>query len=213
MGINYAVYAEAKIKDKWINLNPYIVDLGGNVKIVPIAGWEKSTMYEAYEELRDNAWYQGYPTDMSKELYAHLKIDDEVNWCGKTTTIREYGYSMTYTVKYSETIKKRLIKNKRTKYQGYVDKSIKASYEIGEIHEIYEWLDDEQYRELSDIEKIKYSYYEWDDDLSWYPAFKKIERHVDSMIYWFAQNGHAQGYDWDDVYISISDIRLIVIAE
>lgn len=31
MGRYYRVFAEAKVKEKWVNLNPYIVDLGGKV--------------------------------------------------------------------------------------------------------------------------------------------------------------------------------------
>lgn len=33
MGRYYRVFAEAKVKEKWVNLNPYIVDLGGKVKL------------------------------------------------------------------------------------------------------------------------------------------------------------------------------------
>lgn len=213
MGIYYAVYAEVKVRDKWRNLNPYIVDLGGKIKIVPITGWEKSTFYEAYEELRDNSWYRGYPNDMSEELSSHLKIVDQRVGIAKTILQHKYEETMVYTVKYSETVEKRLVKEKPTKYQGYVEKRVKAAYQIGEIHEIDEWLDDMQYKALEDSEKLKYSYFEWDDDLSWYPAFKKIQRHVESMIYWFREHGHSDGYDWGDAHISCSDIRLIVVAD
>ena len=33
------------------------------------------------------------------------------------------------------------------------------------------------------------------------------------MKYWFAEHAHVDGYDWDDTYVSDSDIRLIVICD
>ena len=212
MGRYYRVFAEAKVKDKWVNFNPYIVDLGGKVKLIPLIGYEQSVFYEAYEEMQDFQWFQGYPDDLSSEVNDCLEPDKEIDWFGKIMTKRSAYYSMVYTVKYSE-VNKRIRKDKRTKYEGYVDKKTKAAHEIGEIQEVYEWLDEKQYRELTPEEQKKYSYYEWDDDLSWYPSFKKIERHIDSMKYWFAEHAHVDGYDWDDTYVSDSDIRLIVICD
>lgn len=212
MGRYYRVIAEAKVKDKWVNFNPYIVDLGGKVKLVPLVGYEQSIFYEAYEEMQDFQWYQGYPDDLSAEVNDYLEPDKEIDWFGKNMSKRSAYHSMIYTVKYSE-VKKRLRKDKRTKYQGYVDKKTKAAHEIGEIQEAFEWLDDNQYKELTPKEQMQYSYYEWDDELSWYPSFKKIERHIDSMKYWFAEHARTDKYHWDDVYISDSDIRLIVICD
>lgn len=212
MGRYYRVFAEAKVKDKWVNFNPYIVDLGGKVKLIPLIGYEQSTFYEAYDEMRDFWWYEGYPDDLSAEVNDYLEPDKEIDWFGKILPMRMAFHSMVYTVKYSE-VKKRLKKDKRTKYEGYVDKKTKAAHEIGEIQEVYEWLDEQQYKELTPEEQMQYSYYEWDDDLSWYPSFKKIERHISSMQYWFTYNGRADDYTWDDVSISDSDIRLIVICD
>lgn len=212
MGRYYTVFAEAKVKDKWVNLNPYIVDLDGKVRMVPLVGYEQSTFYEAYEEMQDFQWYQGYPEDMSTELNDYIEPDKELDWFGKIQPKRVAYHSMVYTVKYSE-VKKRLRKDKRTKYEGYVEKKTKAAHEIGEIQDVYEWLDEKQYKELTPKEQMQYSYYEWDDELSWYPSFKNIERHIESMRYWFAKYARIDGYYWDDVHVSDSDIRLIVICD
>ena len=212
MGRYYRVFAEAKVKDKWMNLNPYIVDLGGRVKLVPLVGYEQSIFYEAYEEMQDFQWYQGYPDDLSAEVNDYLEPDKEIDWFGKNMSKRSAYHSMVYTVKYSE-VMKRIRKDKRTKYEGYVDKKTKAAHEIGEIQEVYEWLDEKQYRELDPKEQMKYSFYEWDDDLSWYPSFKRIEKHIEAMKYWVSINGKAEGYTWDDILVSDSDIRLIVICD
>ena len=212
MGRYYRVFAEAKVKDKWMNLNPYIVDLGGRVKLVPLVGYEQSIFYEAYEEMQDFQWYQGYPDDLSAEVNDYLEPDKEIDWFGKNMSKRSAYHSMVYTVKYSE-VMKRIRKDKRTKYEGYVDKKTKAAHEIGEIQEVNEWLDEKQYRELDPKEQMKYSFYEWDDDLSWYPSFKRIEKHIEAMKYWVSINGKAGGYTWDDILVSDSDIRLIVICD
>ena len=212
MGRYYRVFAEAKVKDKWMNLNPYIVDLGGRVKLVPLVGYEQSIFYGAYEEMQDFQWYQGYPDDLSAEVNDYLEPDKEIDWFGKNMSKRSAYHSMVYTVKYSE-VMKRIRKDKRTKYEGYVDKKTKAAHEIGEIQEVNEWLDEKQYRELDPKEQMKYSFYEWDDDLSWYPSFKRIEKHIEAMKYWVSINGKAGGYTWDDILVSDSDIRLIVICD
>lgn len=213
MGRYYQVFAEANVKDKWVNLNPYIVDLGGKVRMVPLIGYEQSTFYEAYEEMSDTMWYQGYPDDLSQEVYDYLEPDKILDWFGKPQKKRSAYHSMVYTVRYEEAVKKRIVDKKATKYEGYVEKQTKAAHEIGEIQNIHEWLDEQQYRELSPKEKMQYSYYEWDDELSWYPSFRKIERHIDSLKYWFAQHGRVDGFHWDDVYLIDSNIRLIVICD
>ena len=213
MGRYYQVFAEAKVKDKWVNLNPYIVDLGGKVRLVPLIGYEQSTFYEAYEEMNDRIWYQGYPDDLSQEVYDYIEPDKILDWFGKPQKKRIAYHSLVYTVRYEEAVKKRIVESKATKYEGYVEKQTKAAHQIGEIQNIHEWLDEQQYRELTPQEKMQYSFYQWDDDLSWYPSFQKIKRHIDSMKYWFAEHARVDGYHWDDVYLSDSDIRLIVICD
>ena len=72
MGRYYRVFAEAKVKEKWVNFNPYIIDLGGKVKLIPLIGYEQSTFYEAYDEMEDFSWHQGYPRDLSAEVNDYL---------------------------------------------------------------------------------------------------------------------------------------------
>lgn len=213
MGTYYRVFAEAKVKEKWINFNPYILDLGGKIVLAPLIGYEQSSFYEAFDEMNEDVWYQGYPDDLCQELNEFLDLDKTIEYWGGNYKKRDAPYYTAYTVKYADAVKKRIVQNKPTKYEGYVDKKIKAAHQIGEIYEIDEWLDEKQYKELSSKEQLKYSYYEWDDELSWYPSFKKIERHINSMKYWFGENAKSDGYTWDDALISDSDIRLIVIAD
>lgn len=213
MGTYYRVYAEAKVQNKWVNFNPYIVDLDGKVKLAPLIGFERSTFYEAHTELEDYMTGRGFPNDMCTELNDYLEPDKEIDWWGKPQIKRDVYRSMAFTVKYSIAVKKRIVEKKPTKYEGYVEKHTKAAHQIGEIQEIHEWLDERQYRELTPKVQKKYSYYEWDDDLSWYASFKTIERHIESMKYWFAYNAETKDSSLDDVIVSDSDIRLIVIAD
>ena len=212
MGTYYRVFAEAKVKDKWINFNPYILDLGGKIILAPLIGYEQSSFYEAFDEMNGDIWYHGYPEDLCQELNEFLELDKTIEYCGKKFKKCDAPYYTVYTVKYIDAVKKRIVQSKPTKYEGYVDKKTKSAHQIGEIYEIDEWLDANQYKDLSPKEQIKFSYYEWDDELSWYPSFKKIERHINSMKYWFAENAKSDEYTWDDTLISDSDIRLIVIA-
>lgn len=72
MGTYYTLYAEAKIRDKWFNFNPFIRNVKGELTIAPIYGWEQSYFREAYDELTDLFSGRGYPEDMCEELKQHL---------------------------------------------------------------------------------------------------------------------------------------------
>lgn len=82
-----------------------------------------------------------------------------IDWFGKQQKKRSVYHSLVYTVRYEEAVKKRIVDKKATKYEGYVEKQTKAAHEIGEIQNIHEWLDEQQYRELTPQEKMQYSFY------------------------------------------------------
>lgn len=212
MSVYYTIYAEARIKDKWVGFNPYIRRPNGELVIAPLYGWEQSWFREAYDKLNEYCSCHGLPDDLSDDLITVFKPEEMTESWGKPITRREACNSYVFQVNYDSAIKMNLTKDKPHKYSGYVDKEVLASFQIGEIDEIYEWLDETQYRELDEKHRRKWSYFEWDNNDSWYAAFHEIEGCVESMRYWFNKNGdyHDSEYSWDDFNISSGNIRLIV---
>lgn len=50
-------------------------------------------------------------------------------------------------------------------------------------------------------------------DDSWYEQFRNIQKQVEAMRYWFGKNAGCYGtdYDYDDMWISQDNIRIILI--
>lgn len=214
MGTYYTLYAEAKIGDKWFNFNPYIRNLKGELDIAPIYGWEQSGFREAYEELDDLFTAKGYPEDMCDELKKLFKVDEFVtDIFGKTVTRQQDSMNHVLCVNYGKDIASRIVPGMTARFQGYVNKRVISAFRLGEAEDIYEWLDKTQYDALSEKEKRKWSYFEWDYDGSWYEQFLIIQRHIKAMRYWFGRNAnyYESGYTYDDVWVSPKNIRIILV--
>lgn len=97
-----------------------------------------------------------------------------------------YSRSM-FLVNYGKSVKSRVKKDKPTRYRGYASKVSIAAFEIDEYDTIGYWLTPEEYEKLSDKEKQKYSYYEWDEYDDWYRVYNLIVDRVDTMLGYFCR--------------------------
>ena len=86
-----------------------------------------------------------------------------------------------FLVNYGKSVKGRVKKDKPTRYRGYASKVSIAAFEIDEYDTIGYWLTPEEYEKLSDKEKQKYSYYEWDEYDDWYRVYNLIVDRVDTI--------------------------------
>ena len=214
MGTYYTLYAEAKIRDKWFNFNPFIRNVKGELTIAPIYGWEQSYFREAYDELTDLFSGRGYPEDMCEELKQHFRVDEVIkDIFGKEVTRQQDSLNHVSYVNNGKNIASRIVPGMYSRFQGYVKKRMISAFQLGEAEDISEWLDKAQYNELSEKEKRQWSYFEWDYDDSWYEQFRNIQKQVEAMRYWFGKNAGCYGtdYDYDDMWISQDNIRIILI--
>ena len=39
MGTSYTIYAEVRVRDKWLSINPYVRKINGEVKMIPLDSW------------------------------------------------------------------------------------------------------------------------------------------------------------------------------
>lgn len=88
-------------------------------------------------------------------------------------------------MRYSDTVGKRIIKEKEYKYEGYVRKRTVADFEINEIEEIDNLLTYDEYQSLSDKQKRAYQFYRWDEPYDEYGVYRIIYERLRAMLYWF----------------------------
>lgn len=212
MGTSYTVYAEVRIKDKWYSINPYIRKINGETVMIPIYDWG-SGFRQTYEEIDESAYMHGRPDNLSKDVRRKFPQDDEaiVEWY-KMTYKQFYGQFMT-VANFGKVIASRILPDRDTRYAGYVYKPTIASFELQEIDGIGEWLTKEEYAELSDNEKRKYSWFEWSEWDDWYDHYVNIAHRVRMQLNFFSEYGFfgsGLDYNLDDRYPDDSDIRLII---
>ena len=212
MSVHYYVYAEIKVKGKWYNLNPYTKKHDGTMLIRPIYD-ACSSFTEIMNEMEDRATGHGIPDDMSPDLRSifHDNLDEKCeDWYPEATWRQIFNRSI-IRVNYSNTVGKHVIKDKPHKYEGYVSKRLIADFEVHEVDEIYEWLTQKEYDGLSDKEKRKYRYYQWDEPYDEYCVYRTIYDRLCAMMYWF---DYGDAFENKREYYqnepTIEDIRLFV---
>lgn len=212
MSVRYHVYAEIKVGDRWYNLNPLMKKHDGTLVVRPIYD-NGSFFFDICNDLEDHRIGVGIPDDMSPELrnVFHENLDETCEgWNDDTTWRKEYERAV-FCVRYSDTIVKRIIKEKEYKYEGYVRKRTVADFEINEIEEIDNWLTYDEYQSLSDKQKRAYQFYRWDEPYDEYGVYRIIYERLRAMLYWF---DFADAFEDKSVYwhsgAGFSDVRLFI---
>ena len=141
----------------------------------------------------------------------HENLDETCEGWGSDTTWRKIYDQSVFCVRYSDTVGKRIIKEKEYKYEGYVRKRMVADFEIDEIEEIDNWLTYEEYRALSDKQKRAYQFYRWDEPYDEYGVYRIMYERLRAMLYWF---DFADAFEDKSVYwhsgAGFSDVRLFI---
>ena len=189
MSTNYIIYTEVKHKDKWYCINNKIINVKENKAQLSTTYWSGSRSYfgETYNKLESIG-----KSINKKELSYELK---EIH--GEETDANEI---LPIAVDY-EKMKNCVPADKFFENYGYVNKNIIARYKLGDIDDIYDWIDIYEYEKLDSKEKQMYEYFEWDNSEGWLVYFKEIIEHVKWQI-----------MEWEDINIGndIDKIRLIV---
>lgn len=213
MGTYYSIYAEVRVGDKWYNLNPMFQRENGMLDVCPILEGQ-SWLRDAYEELEESLYAYGRPNDISKEVKTVFSHEDDEPYDPilHMDTYKDYYGQAIFLVNYGKSVKRRVKTDKPTRYKGYVTKVGLAAYEINEYESPGYWLTDEEYEKLSDREKKKYIYYEWDEPDDWYKAYNMLVKKVDCLLDSF--NDWAfyaiKGVNIDERSPSADYVRLLV---
>lgn len=191
MGTYYDVYAEVKVGNKWYNLNPLFTRDDGRIYVCPVVSGQ-SWLRDAYDELEEYKYSTGRPNDLSKELKTVFTHDNDepLNDGYDKSTYEDWYEQSIFLVNYGKSVKSRVKKDRKHRYQGYASKHSIANYEIGDCETINHWLSENEYEKLSPKQKLNYSYYEWSDWGDWYDVYNTIVTKLDSMLDYF--------YDWAD---------------
>ena len=175
MATSYFIYTEMKQNGVWHCINSRMKDVK--------TGKDFLTM--TYES--GSRTYFGETADKIQELGISLAYDGlSPELQGKFHSGKDIGMNMT-AIDYN-TFLSVIPNGKLHEFQGYVRKSTIAQFELGEIEDIFEWCDYEEYEKMSDKKKQFYQYYEWNDPAGWYSHFLEIREHV-----------HWQLAEWDSV--------------
>ncbi len=213
MSVNYSIYAEVHVGNKWYNISPLMRNSNGEVGAQPIISG-KSWMREAMDKLEKANYMRGRPADISDELkkvFCH-EDDEIVENFYPNMTYKEYYRQSLFVVNYGKTVKSRVKANRPTRYQGYVDKHCLSAYELGEVEYITNWVSSNEYSELPDEEKNEYTYYEWNEQDDWYTVYVDLVRKADSLLDFFKEWAfwNIKDANFDELSPSADYVRLIV---
>jgi len=177
----------------------------------------QSHMREAIEELEEDCFMRGCPENLSDELkkvYSHSS-DERADSIWKGMTYGEYYNQTLFVVNYGKYVKSRVKSGMQTRYRGYVSKYCLSEYEIGNTDDIFDWLTEDEYRALSDAERKKYTYYEWNTWDDWYGVYVELVRRVDCLLTFFKEWSfyHIDDADLDEKEPTADYVRLIVSCE
>lgn len=209
MSTTYLVYAEARVKDTWHALGPFLKDRDGQFKMRPLY-WAQSAFYDTYLQLESYALSWGVPDDASEDLLAVFgDLDEDAGWC-EGTTLRDLLNQSVFTVNFDVAVARNVNPSTRHKYAGYVFKPSIASFECGEMDSIEYWLTRSEYDELDPEEQSGYAWYEWDNWGDEYGILSEINSSVCMPRSWFADNVRPE-----DIGVSYEDFgymqtRLII---
>lgn len=213
MGVDYVIYAEARVGDKWYNICPLRKGTDGKLTVLPIAEG-RSWLREAVDELDEYSYACGRQPDFSEEIKCIFNEDDneDAGYGIPEINMKEHYRQMMSIANYGKTIKKRVKEGRPTRYCGYVSKYALTEFEIGESDHISNWIHKCEYDKLDDEGKEEYTYYEWNEWGDWYGVFSKIATTVDVLLNLFAQwsSSELTDIDREDRIPSAEDVRLIV---
>lgn len=206
MSTNYFIYTEVKLNSKWICINGKMPKLKYDYK----AGQYKDSFDYSLVETYFNGSRSSFGTTYEKLLSIGRKgkfsdasdvIQQICEYCVEKEKQGENTYTMPIYIDYGNF--KSFVDYKKFDRHGIISKDVIFSYENGDLEEIYEDVDN--FGKLSDEEKKKYKYYEWDDISSWNYYFKIIGKKIEQQLSDFKE----LNYIFDEEL----PIRLVCIAE
>lgn len=200
MSTYYYVYLEAEIDNEWKLICPKIQTKNKD-SISPIIYGSRSWFSAMNEKLLDLGGRINF-CNLSPELKnvintelidsEPLDLEDKPSWF--------------YAVQCNINSFFNAIPNDCCKeYHGYVDKNSIMAYKL-DGEEIYSWLDIEEYRDLSEKEKLMFEYFEWNSFDSWLSKFLQMKPIINWVIDSYCDANEI--YDKDNIKFRLISIML-----
>lgn len=207
MSTNYVVYAQTIINDEAIALGPFL-PLKNEDQFILVPLLDNSSWFrDSFDFINDKVSYTcGLPSKLCDELYKLFSFEENSFYKSK----EDYYSQCLYCYKFSD-ISPLLKKDKPYKYNGYISKETKASFECGEIEEINGWYSIEEYRSMNNEEKKEYVYYEWNNSGDAYSGVVELVNNVYALIE--AWNNYY-GTDWsfNESREAVENIQILILV-
>jgi len=200
MGIEYTIYTEIYVKDKWYNMDSYVLTPSGKYVLAPLLDG-KSFVCRFLDNMGNAGMIEFTNLSESTQNYLLARAKDN-------------GYDQSLTEKFEVYDFFTMIKPKYVReyqYEYYAPRYEVAAFEIGENDEIEGWLTQESYDELSSEEKKEYVFFKWNDRFDWYDTLSRVIAKVEMRLddYKSEVSWREEGF-YEHLYGTTIPIRLIV---
>ena len=199
MGIDYTIYAEVYIKDKWYSIDSYILTPAGEYKLSPLLRG-RSYVREFLDHIDDPRTIKFSDLAESTQKYMIEKTDKEYREQLLSKKFDSYDF-------YTE-IKPKYVREYQ--YEYYALRHSVAAFETGEIEEINDWLTRESYEELLTKEQKEYVFFKWTDPDSWYKTLKDVITRVEMRFADFYEESSRNNSNLQEHFQYTNPIRLVV---
>ena len=198
MGVEYTIYTEVYLKDKWYNIDSYTLTPAGEFKLSPL--------------LKGKSFV--------REFLDHIDNFQTINFSDLADTTQKYMIEQTYQEYMDQLLSMKFdvydfyseVKSKYVReyqYEYYALRYSVAAFEIGEIEEIDYWRTRESYDELSTEEQKEYVFFKWTEPDSWYKLLTNVITRVEIRLADFFA-GASWDNDFGEYFQHANPVRLVV---
>ena len=201
MSASYYLFLEAKLKGKWISLNPFFKEESKYLLSPLFVSGSRTYFQSTFDELRYLSISHKDSLPVSQEVKEWLY---EEGICGedkKEQYVNE-ALASALIIPYSQLVKKVMTKTERFDHTALIHKEDFNAMENGEEEEPDDYITDlEWYKELPKQAQDLYVLHSWDDVDGWRSHFKKIVKRVDFVISQYCNCFYAEASDFEEIRI------------
>ena len=199
MGVDYTIYTEVYLKDKWYSVDSYVLTPAGDFRLSPLLQG-RSYIREFLDHINDPRTIKFPDLAETTQKYIFEQTNEEY---------REQLLSEKFDV-YDFYTEIKSMHIREYQYEYYAPRHSVASFETGEIEKIYDWLTRESYDELSPEEQKEYVFFKWTESYGWYKTLTNVITRVEMRLADFYEESHWGNDDLREYFQQTNPVRLIV---
>jgi len=171
MGTEYTIYTEIYVKDKWYNMDSYVLTPSGKYVLAPLLDG-KSFVCRFLDNMGDAGTLAFSELAEATQKYLLDEIKEESRGDLLKEKFAVYDYYTRIKSKYA----------REYQYEYYAPRREVVAFETGENEEINGWLTRESYDELPPEERNKYVFYKWNEPYGWYSTLSRVITRVETRL-------------------------------